>query len=59
MTAQLQITIDRDLQLFAAIELSEALTKMELRHAFIGGFALAPWGLHIRICITSYQSPGL
>ena len=32
---------------------------MELRHAFIGGFALAPWGLRIRICITSYQSPGL
>lgn len=44
MTVQIQITLDRDLQLFAAIELSETLTKMELRHAFIGGSALAALG---------------
>lgn len=44
MTAQIQISLDRDSQLFAAVELSEALTKMALRHAFIGGFALATLG---------------
>ena len=44
MAAEIQITLDRDSQLFAAAELSEALTKMALRHVFIGGFALAALG---------------
>lgn len=46
MVAEIHITLDRDLQLFAAVEFSEALTKMALRHAFIGGFALAALGEH-------------
>lgn len=46
MTAQIQITLVRDLQLFAATELSDALTNMALRHALIGEFAWQPWGAH-------------
>ncbi len=44
MTRQIQITSELNLQLYAAIQLSETLTKMDIRHAFIGGFALAALG---------------
>ncbi|MCJ1234658.1 hypothetical protein MMC14_002619 [Varicellaria rhodocarpa] len=44
MTKHIRITADHSIQIEAAIAFSKELKKLDIRHAFIGGFALSIYG---------------